>query len=513
MSDLESGSKIELAKALRDSGNYEQALELLDENDLIRNGIRPAGLIARDCYMRMGEISMALGVVNHLLTRFGEDATLEQDARFLLGRLIETDPSWSPRLAPVDPKPSPVQDRVLHLLKESLPYSETGYTMRSAMTLEAQRRAGLDPVVVTSLGFPRRAGVTEFAPEETVGGIQHHRLDLGPEYPARLAYDLHLEDQLELTAKLAIQLSPSLVQAGSSYRGFDGILVGLPLARALDIPSVYEIRGFLEQTWTREVGRSESGEYYNRRRAQEYRCLSEATLVITIADAMRNEIIERGIESEKVHVVPNAVDVGRFTPRPKRGDLVDRYGLRERLVLGYISNLGWREGLEYLIAATKILVDKGRDLSCLIVGDGPERQKLSDMIVQLELENHVILAGHVPNAEIEEHYALIDIFVVPRVNDRASRLVTPLKPLEAMSMGLPVVASDLPALREQILDGERGLLFSPESTEDLAHTLDGLIVDDDLRKAMADAGSTWVRRERTLESNQLRYRAILDPLL
>ena len=74
----------------------------------------------------------------------------------------------------------------------------------------------------------------------------------------------------------------------------------------------------------------------------------------------------------------------------------------------------------------------------------------------------------VPNSEILDYYAAIDLFVIPRIDDRAARLVTPLKPLEAMAMEIPVIAADLPALRELVSPGERGEVFRPSDPEHLA---------------------------------------------
>ncbi|HKX74688.1 MAG TPA: glycosyltransferase family 4 protein [Acidimicrobiia bacterium] len=405
---------------------------------------------------------------------------------------------------------TPEPKTVLHILKESLPYVETGFTFRSRMTLRAQAAAGYLPVVVTSLGFPRTKGVESFPSVEDVDGVKHYRLDPGSEVNTRaIPFDLLLEDQARMTGAVAAEAKPALVQAGSGFRGYDTALVGLSIASKAGLPFIYEVRGFQEQTWTSDIPRSEKGEYYRRRRAQELRCLEAADAVITIAEAMVEEIIARGISPEKVHLVPNAVDVDRFTPRPKSPDLLAEMGLNGRQVIGYISNLGWREGLTHLIKATELLVRGGHDVGCLIVGDGPERSSLERLAADLGLQERVIFTGHVPNQQIEEHYALIDVFVVPRLNDRASRMVTPLKPLEAMAMNIPVVASDLPALREMVLPDERGLTFQPGDEFDLARVVGELLSDEPRRVKMAKRAREWVFAERTEGSNSARYGSIL----
>lgn len=495
------------------SGEYQRALATLDSSPTDWRLKEETCRLARDCHMKVGEISKALGEVNRI-RQYPHPDSIDRQARFLLGRLIETDPEWTPHT----PLPGALDKRdgvILHLLKESLPYSETGFTLRSRMTLAAQRLAGFEPVVVTSLGFPNYKGGEAGGTKETIDDVVHYRLESDRPYPSnfRVPYDMMLDEQARLTAAIADDVAPALIQAGSGFRGYDQALVGISLADRADLPFVYEVRGFLEATWTGDADRAERGEYYRRRRAQEKRCLDRADHVITIAEAMKEEIIKRDIPPEKVSVVPNAVDIERFTPRTKRPDLLSRYGLNDLQVVGYISNIGKREGIHHLVEATYRLLTQGHDVACLVVGDGPERDRLEKFANDLGLGKRAVFTGHVPNEEIEDHYALIDFFVVPRIVDRASRLVTPLKPLEAMAMGIPTVASNLPALRELVEPTVRGLVFEPGDTSELVECLSTLLDDDELREGLARNGQDWVRANRTLESNKRRYERVLARLV
>ena len=92
---------------------------------------------------------------------------------------------------------------------------------------------------------------------------------------------------------------------------------------------------------------------------------------------------------------------------------------------------------------------------------------------------------------------LIDVFVVPRTTDRVSRLVTPLKPLEAMAMEIPVVVSDLPPLREMVIDGETGLVFDPGDASALAGSISVLIEDDAISARLGESARRWVVEQRS----------------
>ena len=103
------------------------------------------------------------------------------------------------------------------------------------------------------------------------------------------------------------------------------------------------------------------------------------------------------------------------------------------------------EGLDTLLDAAARLPD---NFAVLIVGDGAERSALQESAHRCGLADRVHFVGMKPTEGIESWYRMLDVFVVPRRDEEVCRTVTPLKPLLAMSLGIPVVASDLPALRE-----------------------------------------------------------------
>ena len=107
----------------------------------------------------------------------------------------------------------------------------------------------------------------------------------------------------------------------------------------------------------------------------------------------------------------------------------------------------------------------------------------------------------------------MDVFVIPRLDDRAARLVTPLKPFEAMALARPMVVSDLPALREITAPPTRGLAFDVGDARSLASAVARLLEDDDLRREIGRAGRAWVEEERDWDLNGERYRAVFDAVL
>jgi glycosyltransferase involved in cell wall biosynthesis len=339
-----------------------------------------------------------------------------------------------------------------------------------------------------------------------VGGITHHHLD-----PGAPTADFASTEILVRTAALAAEVArrerPALIHANSGHRGYELALVGLALREHLRIPLVYEVRGFLETVWTADMELAETAEESRRRYDTEARTMTAADAITTLSVSMRDEIVSRGIPTDRIVIVPNGIDPDAFRPTPPDPELRRRYGLGDRWVFGYVSGMDHpREQQDLLIEATGRLVRAGRSVVCLLVGDGSRTAALEAQVAAAGLGDVVVFTGHVPHEAVPAHYALFDAFVVPRAPDRAARFVTPLKPFEAMAMGRPVVVSDLPALVEIVAPDERGLAFRTGDAAALVAVLERLMDHPELADAIATAGRDWVLAERTWAANGPRYR-------
>ena len=169
--------------------------------------------------------------------------------------------------------------------------------------------------------------------------------------------------------------------------------------------------------------------------------------MVTLSEAMKADVVGRGLDADRVVVVPNAVDVDLFAPRPRDTALAAELGIKDgEVVLGYVSTFAGYEGIRYLIEAGSILKRRGHRVRVLLVGDGDERPALEAEARRLHIDDGtVIFTGRVPHADIQAAYSVIDVFVVPRTADRVSQMVTPLKPYEAMAMERAVVVSGVDA--------------------------------------------------------------------
>ncbi len=388
--------------------------------------------------------------------------------------------------------------RVLHLVTDALPTTSAGYTIRTHEIAIAQRAAGLDPHVVSRCGFPVTQGHLDGRALVTLDGLPYHRL-LPWAMPGRA--DAAAELGSELAAALTGRLRPAVLHAASN---FANARLALALRERFGLPVVYEVRGFWEDTWLSRHPELAGSEQYLGDRELETQCMLDADLVVTLGEAMRDEIVARGVPAGKVLIVPNAVREEFLTPLPDATGLRDELGLRpEEYVVGEVSSLTPYEGIGTLLAATEILRARGVPARALIVGDGPERAALQRQAARLG--EAAVFTGRVPAAKVRQFHALLDIFVVPRTPDRVCQLVTPLKPIEAMASGLCVVTSEVKALAEIVKHEVTGMQTVTQDPVSLADCLERLLYSPDIRRKLGDNARAWVAQDRTWARNAARY--------
>lgn len=421
---------------------------------------------------------------------------------------------WPPvrpaRRRPIGPIPirHRVTGRVLHIVTNALPSTSAGYTVRTHQIAVAQRAAGMDPHVMTECGFPVAQGRLDARRTVDLDGVTYHRL-LPLTLPRRC--DAALAKGVDLATDLVGRLSPAVLHAASNH--VNGQLA-LALREVHGLPVLYEVRGFLEDSWqSRHPGDLSRSDIYRLSRDLETHCMREADLVVTLGEAMREEIVARGIPADRVLVVPNAVSGEFLSPLP------DGRGLRASLgigpdepVAGLVSSLFAHEGVATFLEAAALVQQRGLPVRPLIVGDGPERASLEHLAARLGLGGKAVFTGRVPLRDVRRYHAVLDVFVIPRTDDRVCQLVTPLKPVEAMASGLCVVASDVRALREVIKHGSTGTLTLPHDPVALADCLEMLLYSPDVRRELGARAREWVAEDRTWARNAERYRLAYESL-
>ncbi len=398
--------------------------------------------------------------------------------------------------------------RVLHILDHSAPL-QSGYVSRTLGILRAQRALGLDPVAVTSPRHGAEAGPPLSAVEE-VADFAFHRT---PE-PARslpgLGFLAEMTATAERIAEAVDDLRPALIHAHSP------VLNAFPaqrVARATGLPMVYEIRAFWEDAAVDRGTTTEGSLRYRATRAMETRAVKRAGHVFTICNGLRDDLLGRGIAPGHVDLAPNAIEPDRLPPITERDDaLAASLGLGDGPVLGFLGSFYHYEGLHLLIDAFPAIRERHPNARLLLVGGGPEDEALRAKAAPLG--DAAIFTGRVGPEEVRRYYSIVDLLVYPRLRMRLTDLVTPLKPLEAMSMTRPFIASDVGGHKELVQDGVTGRLFAADDPTALAqaalHALDP--ANEAANAAMIAPALEFVRTTRSWSAVAERYLPIYERL-
>jgi len=398
--------------------------------------------------------------------------------------------------------------RILHVFDHSLPL-HSGYTFRSANILREQRKLGWETFHVTS---PKQVNCT--LAEEDADGLHFYRTP----QPTGIASRLPVLNQWALMNAterrllgLAKQLKPDVLHAHSPVlNAWPAIHVG----EKLGIPVVYEIRAFWEDAAVDHGTQSEGGLRYRLTKAMETRAVQRANQVVTICQGLRGDLISRGISSEKIGAVPNAVDIEHFSLSAGADpQLKAKLGLAGCRVIGFLGSYYAYEGLDLLIAALPRILAKAADVRLLLVGGGPQEANLKAQAAALGLTEKIVFVGRVPHGEVSRYYDLVDLLAYPRHAMRLTELVTPLKPLEAMAQGHLLIASDVGGHKELIEDGQTGVLFRAGDIEDLAVKALATLDQPEKAAAIRANGRRFVEQERNWTNSIANYKSIYGKAL
>jgi glycosyltransferase involved in cell wall biosynthesis len=463
-----------------------QSLEL-KENEFLRKSLY-------DLHIYYGSISRALSVLpeqienNTLKTKLENGSSLFYLLKNGFDLAVENETEGY----------EPIKGRVLYLLHNRLPYNSGGYATRSHGLLTNVAKFGWNISGVSRLGYPWDKMPEKPSVEmDEVDNIKYYRLLEEGIGLGKLPMKEYLESYAKALLEKAKQERPEFIHAASNH--MNG-LVGNYVAKCLGIKSVYEVRGLWEITRISRQPEWKNTEYYELMTKLEAEAANGADAVLTLTEALKEEMVSRGVDADKITILPNGVTSSRFEPLSRDKELESDLNLQEKVVIGYIGSIVAYEGLEYLVDAIRILVDKGiADIRVLMVGDGAVLEEIQRRVEEKKLNDYFIFTGRVPHEEVERYYSLVDITPFPRKGQPVCEMVSPLKPFEAMAMEKAILSSNVQALTEIVQDGYNGMLFKKDNIEDLADKLEVLIKDNVLREKLGKQAREWVIQERDWE--------------
>jgi glycosyltransferase involved in cell wall biosynthesis len=207
--------------------------------------------------------------------------------------------------------------------------------------------------------------------------------------------------------------------------------------------------------------------------------------------------------ARKIHMLYNGVDLDYFAFRGDAG--------REPNSVISVGRLVAKKGFDLLVRACARLRERGLNVRCTIIGEGPERGALEALAQSLSIKDRVSFAGALSQAQVRERLYKSAVFCLPcRESPTGDRDALPAVLLEAMACGVPVVSTRYSGIPEGVQDGKNGLLVGTEDVDGLTDALASLLASSDLRQRLAQAARQTVEQCFALRTKAARLKELLS---
>ena len=356
----------------------------------------------------------------------------------------------------------PIQGRMLYVAASALPYHISGYTTRTHAIAQALQEAGGDVCVLTRPGYPwdRKDRLADASTQTTVvDQVQYVHVQRPANNRPVMQFAIEAATSI---AQEAIKQRVAVIHAASNHVN---ALPALIAARQLGIPFQYEMRGLWELSRASRMPEFRDSQGFKQGLELEGLVASQADRLFVISEQLGQYAREHwNVDPARMGLMPNCVDPSRFTP----GAAQD---VQPNTIV-YAGSLIVYEGLDVLIDAVADLAGRGKDVTLTIIGDGEARAPLQAQVQSLGMERHVLFAGRVSPEEARALQAKAALVCIPRRPFEVCRIVPPIKLVEAMAMGKPVLVPDLPVFQDEVGPCRSVRFFKAGDVQDLARVLE-----------------------------------------
>jgi glycosyltransferase involved in cell wall biosynthesis len=205
--------------------------------------------------------------------------------------------------------------------------------------------------------------------------------------------------------------------------------------------------------------------------------LRHADGMVAVSNYLKRQLMEMGVEADKIIMLPNAADPSKFDPERDASILKRRLCLDGKLVVGFVGHFYPWHGVDFLLDSFPIVDSKIKNFVYILIGSGPTFNEVRRRIISQGLQDRILLVGQVDHSKIPDYVAIFDIAVMPNSNNYGS----PMKVLEYMAMAKATVIPRLGPLEDIVQDGVDGMLFDPNAAHQMAEKIILFLSDKKLR--------------------------------
>ncbi|MHC1728490.1 MAG: glycosyltransferase family 4 protein [Syntrophobacteraceae bacterium] len=303
--------------------------------------------------------------------------------------------------------------------------------------------------------------------------------------------------------RLLDSFRPDVLLSVSSYCNFSGLYAAgkraIPFVLFADGPLEYEYSLFFREYYR----------YPAFGRWLEGLVMRSADQVICISEILKGFLVQYGLDARKIHVVPNGIDAEAFKPGVPDSEILDRYNLQGRVVVGYIGSFQFFSDLQVFIDIAAKICRNNPNAFFLFVGAGPVGAKMQSMAQAAGLSDRMVFTGMVPHARVPRYLSVMDVVISPYRDDYLF-YGSSMKLLEYMAAGKPSVITALGQIKELVHDGCNGMLYEPGDYASFALKTEVLVRDRELRMKIGAGARKSVEANWTWERQASRIAAVLQ---
>ncbi len=247
-------------------------------------------------------------------------------------------------------------------------------------------------------------------------------------------------------------------------------------------PWIMEVRDLWPES-IKTVGAIKQGKIIRYWEWQEERCYNSAKKIVVVTDTFKKKLIERGFPENKIEVIKNGVNIELFKPIRKDQELLDKLGLRDKKIIGYIGTHGMAHKLDFILRCAKDM-ESQNDFHFLFLGDGGKKEDLLKLKEKLKCTN-VTMLPLVSKKEVKRYISILDICLINLRKDPLFTSVIPSKIFENAAMAIPILMGVEGEAQEIVESYGAGLCFEPENEDDFKKKLSQLIAPNTYKRCQA----------------------------
>ncbi|MRX27148.1 glycosyltransferase family 4 protein [Kangiella sp. HZ709] len=267
------------------------------------------------------------------------------------------------------------------------------------------------------------------------------------------------------------------IVVGTSPQFFT-VISAWALAKFKRVPFVFELRDIWPASIT-AVGAMKKSKVINILERIEMFLYRQADAIISVTHSFKSELIERGVDIDKIHVVLNGVDLAQYSPRKIKDPIFAKeFNLEGKFVAGYVGTHGLAHALDKLVDAASLLKDRD-DIRVLFAGGGADRPRIEQLVAESQL-NNIVMIPRQPKDLMPKLWSLCDASIISLKDTPLFKTVIPSKIFESMGMGLPMIIAAPPGEATEIVQkANSGLVVAAENEIQIADAITTLANDNE----------------------------------